>query len=629
MPLSLRAARPGEAPLVLAFVKELAVYDASSMMSKRRKPRSMQRCSARAGTSFATSRNGTTNPSASRCGFSTSRRFAAAMASTSRTCSSALRIAVAQFGRAILRRLACENASRTTGRDLNGRCSIGILRQFASHESCGAQMMSDWRICRVSGEAAATPGGRGRSRRRGGLTRVGDASRSGGSALPVCGPRRAACLRQSGSLRLCSICNISVHSGNRGFDFAFFPPGSAPTLRGTDVSAAEGRSANRSKTIANVQALRALAALSVVFGHLGGLPSLHKVVYFSDAGAGVDLFFVLSGFVIGNVVATSSPTLLQFMLARAGRIYPLYWIVLFISTPTLTIFRSALSGSAVNDLGYFTTSFLLLPTATADGHIYPSLLVAWTLVYEILFYALAAVLLTTGRSHFWAKLGVALFAAYLLSFLLPPGAWRYVAQHPHTPSGPWTSPIQLPVYFEFLFGAIIAALYSSGRLSGPIVAALIVIAIPAYLYGPPHRVIRFGVPSTVFLALALKLEGCGLRAGRAAVLLGDASYAMYLCHMWLIERVEPITRSIPTLPPVAAALVLLAVVLIGSIAASLLLDRPIQILLRRWIKSMAGTPQPNLGISMPNKTRVQDRPERASMTIAPDNSVGSPSTPSP
>ena len=141
--------------------------------------------------------------------------------------------------------------------------------------------------------------------------------------------------------------------------------------------------------IQNIQALRGIAVLSVVFFHLltieqkyGGsktiLPDLLQFGMF-----GVDLFFVISGFVMVTVTRGKFQILKQasrFIYHRAARIYPTYWVYSILVLIVFLLQPSWVNNSQGNQANIL-ASFLLFPSQTL-----PLVMVGWTLIHEIYFY---------------------------------------------------------------------------------------------------------------------------------------------------------------------------------------------------------------------------------------------------
>jgi exopolysaccharide production protein ExoZ len=161
-----------------------------------------------------------------------------------------------------------------------------------------------------------------------------------------------------------------------------------------------------------IEAARGAAALLVVLYH-GGRHLREDIGYVPLAGvfnfghAGVDFFFVLSGFIIllvhhGDL---GQPVRLgRYAWRRAARIYPLYWIA-----TAATLLAVALQGKlATLSIAFLGQSFLLWPQSVE-----PLLGVAWTLEYELLFYSIVAIAIVNLRCGIVAVLawGIGIVAA--------------------------------------------------------------------------------------------------------------------------------------------------------------------------------------------------------------------------
>ena len=290
----------------------------------------------------------------------------------------------------------------------------------------------------------------------------------------------------------------------------------------------------------NLQALRGVACLLVFLYHLAqseagyglGFNPLKPFKYFGYAG--VDLFFVLSGFIIAT---TSRPDLgrmdrlPRYLFRRLWRIFPVYWVALIISTFVLTI-------PMQNPLfipgweSEFRDSILLAPQPPA-----PRLLpVAWTLSYELMFYIAFAVLFILPR---WTAVPVLI-------------GWGALVIQTHIDgSYPDNRFADLPVnpfVLEFLLGAAVA--WCPLRLSGWKVGLLVAVALvwcaawTGLLSPNPHphadrlakshflRAVSFGLPGALFVLAATAWERTGGRIRpRWLEPVGDASYSIYLLHI--------------------------------------------------------------------------------------------------
>ena len=135
--------------------------------------------------------------------------------------------------------------------------------------------------------------------------------------------------------------------------------------------------------LANLQAVRAVAAIGVVVFHFGLMPATS--LPFGVGAFGVDLFFVLSGFIIAHSSARSAR---HFLPRRLIRVIPAFWIA------TLLAALFTLQGlSPAEAFDWLIQSLFYLPHPQGRP---PLIFVAWTLVYELAFYLLYWLALRIG-----------------------------------------------------------------------------------------------------------------------------------------------------------------------------------------------------------------------------------------
>ena len=141
----------------------------------------------------------------------------------------------------------------------------------------------------------------------------------------------------------------------------------------------------------SIQYLRAVAAISVALYHV----LHHWLPHDPHVGVlmgGVDIFFVISGFVMWGVTAGREGGSRSFFSNRLKRIVPLYWIVTTVMLAIL-LAKPALVNSRF-DVGHVVTSYLFIPRVhPVSGTFYPLLIPGWTLNYEMMFYAIFALIL--------------------------------------------------------------------------------------------------------------------------------------------------------------------------------------------------------------------------------------------
>lgn len=300
--------------------------------------------------------------------------------------------------------------------------------------------------------------------------------------------------------------------------------------------------------------------------------------------AGVDIFFVVSGFIMVHAsqdLFGRQGAAWSFLKRRLARIVPLYWAMttLFL---LVGLAVPAVLNSGAPSLGQMLASYLFWPAVSTQGVVQPVYSLGWTLNYEMLFYVLfAAGLLLPAR---WTLPAVGLVLALLV------GADTLHGPLP-LPFGFWGQPIVL----EFAAGMGIAVLRRKGlRLHGALrmavaAAGVAVLLVAAQMPGAD------GVWSAVLwqggAALLLVLAAaCGRERAvpaalpvRALAAVGDASYALYLVHPFVIRGLREVMLRAGLALPVFYIVLALG----GAVLAAVLLyrwfERPATRLLRRWL----------------------------------------------
>ena len=298
--------------------------------------------------------------------------------------------------------------------------------------------------------------------------------------------------------------------------------------------------ARRPQLFPRLQALRAIAAAAVAFSHIandaivaGHDPSgaIARATAWMPWNAGVDIFFVISGFVIvhasGRLFGQRGGSLL-FLRRRLTRIVPLYWVLTTLFLAMALLRRSAIHGET-GDAGYILASYLFIPFARPDGLPEPALGPGWTLNYEMFFYLAMTPFLLLPRAA--AVAGCAAALCLLVGFGQIVGFGVLPLQF-------WSDPIVL----EFVFGMALALAVSRG-FALPGWARLALVAAAAVwlnrLAGAPiaGRVVSFGLPGAMLVTAAISNplpDRMGI-VSRGLMRLGDASYAMYLFHPFVMR----------------------------------------------------------------------------------------------
>lgn len=321
-----------------------------------------------------------------------------------------------------------------------------------------------------------------------------------------------------------------------------------------------------SAELESIQALRAIAATSVILVHI---PFIGKGAF------GVDIFFVISGFIICYISSLNSES---FLLKRVFRIVPLYWLGTF-GVFLLALVVPALLNATTANLPNLAKSLFLVPYRREDGAVFPVLFLGWTLEYEMLFYLVFGLALAFFKR--WASL-----AASLLLIVVA------VAGRLFQPSSTIPRFYSNPIILEFVLGMAVFAIWKRYRSSFtrlPVAAALAVsVCCYTYLYlvesyvGRNSRLFLQGLPSVVIVLCLLALES-RIRFPKWLLVVGDASYSLYLFHPYLIQLVDKKIVALSVLTPISL------VVSAGAILACFLLaivsfrmvERPSNEFLRR------------------------------------------------
>lgn len=295
--------------------------------------------------------------------------------------------------------------------------------------------------------------------------------------------------------------------------------------------------ATRPAVLPWVQGVRALAALSVAFIHIafnavatGADPAgwLAAIGRFFPFDAGVDIFFVISGFVI---VHASSPLFGTaagpgiFLRRRLTRIVPLYWLMTTSFLAVLWAGHAAIHAQ-LGGLPAILASYAFIPWPRPDGEMQPALGLGWTLNYEMFFYAVLAPFLLLARRP------AVIAAALALVALVACGQFIHFA---NPQLSYWSSPLIL----EFCAGMGLAQLLAAGfTLPTPLRLCLVPAAFLAlHVFGhaaPMWRPLAFGLPATALIAASV-LGPPATAAYPLMLRLGDASYALYLVHPFVMR----------------------------------------------------------------------------------------------
>jgi peptidoglycan/LPS O-acetylase OafA/YrhL len=329
--------------------------------------------------------------------------------------------------------------------------------------------------------------------------------------------------------------------------------------------------------------LRAVAALMVVLYHAFEMwgeridPNAPGVTW-SNGAAGVDIFFIISGF----VMVISSRRLvhqpggwLTFLKHRVVRIVPLYWLLTTLKLLAVVVLAGAVLRTRL-DFNFVAGSYLFLPVVDSAGHFRPVIPVGWTLTYEFLFYLLFAIALAMRVD--------------VLRVVLPGLGGLSILAFLRTETWPAWTIVFDTIVLEFIFGVILARLTLRGFSLPPLIAGILAVVGFAMILAVPlgqenARVLTWGIPAFTIVAGGVSLEPFVASAlPRWLLTLGDASYSIYLSHGFVVPALGLLVGSIVWPGPWTEGLTIAFCLLLSSVAGwivFIMMENPMLGVLRR------------------------------------------------
>lgn len=334
----------------------------------------------------------------------------------------------------------------------------------------------------------------------------------------------------------------------------------------------------RRPTYLGLQVLRVMAAVLVLITHSGfyaweRLDRSFK--YWGTGAAGVDLFFVISGF----VMVYSSENLigdrrgwLKFGQRRVIRIVPMYWLA-----TTAKLLVMVLAGEFVLHARFSLVdtvmSYLFLPTRNSDGNFSPLLGVGWTLNFEMFFYLLFATALLLRVSVFK-------FVGTVLSLLTAGALFRQN-------NWPAVSFYLNPGVFDFFLGMLVARACLRGKYLSRAIAVqsifaglLILLVFPVTIW---HTSLA-GFAAAMVIGGVVALEAWLTWIPRWLLYLADSSYMIYLFHP-LVAPAAPMVLSKLAMPyPLLSILLSICIALLAGCFIHKLVEEPVTLWLKRAVE---------------------------------------------
>jgi exopolysaccharide production protein ExoZ len=323
----------------------------------------------------------------------------------------------------------------------------------------------------------------------------------------------------------------------------------------------------------SIQALRALAATTVIFAH---------VPFISRGGFGVNIFFVISGFII-CYISSLNPS--HFWLKRIFRIVPLYWM------GTLGVFLIALVAphllnSTTSRPDELLKSLFFIPFVKESGRVAPVLFLGWTLEYEMFFYLVfAAALAIHKKMAGW--IAIAMLAVVAIAGDIAHPSSTFLGFYSH------------PIIMEFALGILAFYAWKSWgpRLVRLPITLAVLVSLGCYAFFfwidrgiPPSIHFAKIIPGFLFqgglgfiiLMSFLSMEG-RIAFPRWVLAVGDASYSLYLFHPYIVQLVSKKIVPFTALTPITVIALIGTVGLccLFAIASFKFFERPSNEFLRR------------------------------------------------
>lgn len=347
---------------------------------------------------------------------------------------------------------------------------------------------------------------------------------------------------------------------------------------------------NPTGNIEGLQVLRAIAALMVVLHHARlSVPGSDAWPSFGEAG--VDIFFVISGFVMAYTTKLDDDLPMRGRLHAAGmflrrrviRVVPLYWLALL-----WTSRRELAQGHVGTDL---VKDFFFIPHPNSAFHTWlaPTLQQGWTLNYEAFFYLLFGVTLLFGSRRIALLLG-ALAGCVIAGVVLAMAGWPADID---SAAGIARRFYGDNIILEFGYGVLLqrAMARASTRPGLPRWSFWLLAVLGFAALGLGHglgvRGVLEGLPAALIVWACIQL--CAGRRMPVFELLGAASYSIYLFHWASFGAVKPLAAALGTMPNGPAKVTLLmaahfAIAVIAGLAIHVAIEKPFT----RWASRKFG-----------------------------------------
>ncbi len=322
----------------------------------------------------------------------------------------------------------------------------------------------------------------------------------------------------------------------------------------------------------SLQYLRAIAALVVVYSHACIQVPAYRAQLMEFGSFGVDIFFVISGFIM-LYISKPHHTPKAFIANRIRRVAPLYWFFTLLMAVIFLILPSVFANTELRVEALIQSLFFIPHFSDAHpGEVWPIVAPGWSLNYEMYFYAVFALSLFAAQKYRLWIISVVIIAVFVLA-------------HALNSNSALSEFFTDTVVFEFIFGMLLAYAWQRGfRLPSWLGAILLIVGFALLIMHSQNvalaaldlpGIVTYGIPATMVVAgtLFIKLPENGF-----GILLGDASYALYLSHIFVLGLLRIV------LPPIlgddfTAAILFVLISLVVCLTASI----PIHQYIDNWL----------------------------------------------
>ncbi|WMJ70873.1 acyltransferase [Stenotrophomonas sp. 24(2023)] len=346
-----------------------------------------------------------------------------------------------------------------------------------------------------------------------------------------------------------------------------------------------------------LQALRLVAALLVVITHASFYTHERlnsQMPIWSPGAIGVDIFFVISGFVMmltADSFINRPDGWKVFAARRVLRIVPMYWLATTIKLISLLVVPSVVLHAEL-DAVKVVLSYLLLPSTNVDGRFEPLLGVGWTLIFEMFFYAIFTIALLL-RTNVIAFVGCVLGTCTVIALFREPG-WNAATMYFN------------PIVCFFFVGMIYAVI--KDKVDARVLLAISTVGLVALALG--NLVFGMDIAAKArnvggFLTASLIVLFCiGAepwlkgRIPKWVLFLGEASYALYLFHPLISPAVPEVLKRLGIDAPAVSMVLSVVAALVGASIIHVAIEKPVTRWLRPLIPYAGGRQDTTMGVGL-------------------------------